>query len=116
MGMWELTEMNLNLVHRILRLEEAWEKRRVRWEECRWSPSPIRPKRKQALQFAGGDGSEEKPYVELGLLAKGVLVEEPVASGSGVASGECTPVMVTAPSTLLPASLEELDQVDVPYL
>ena len=29
-GMWELMEMNLNLVHLVLRLEEAWEKRRVR--------------------------------------------------------------------------------------
>ena len=117
-GMRELMEMNLDLVHWVLKLEEAWEKRRVCWEERReehqeehwWSPSPVRLKRKQALQFARGDGSEEKPYVELGLLLKGVLVEEePVASGSGVASGECTPVMVMAPSTLLPASLEELD-------
>ena len=48
--------------------------------------------------------------MELGLLSKGVLVEEePVASGSGVAAGDHTPVMVMAPSTLLPASLEELD-------
>ena len=36
----------------------------------------MRPRRKQALRFAGGDGSEGKPYVEVGLLAKGVLVEE----------------------------------------
>ena len=48
--------------------------------------------------------------MELGLLAKGVLVEEePVALGSGVADGDRTPVMVTAPSTPLPASLEELN-------
>ena len=109
-GMWELTEMNLDLVHQVSRLEEAQEKRRVRQEERRWSLSPVRPKRKQALQFAGGDRSEERPYVEVGLLAKGVLVEEePMALGSGVADGERTPVMVTAPSTLLPVSLEELD-------
>ena len=70
----------------------------------------MRPKKKQVLRFAGGDGSEERPYVELGLLAKGVLVEEePVALGSGVGDGDCTPVMVTAPSTLLLASLEELN-------
>ena len=109
-GMRELTEMNLDLVHRVLRWEEAQEKRRVCWEECQWSPSPVRLKRKQALWFAGGDRSEEKPYVELGLLSKGVLVEEdPVVSSSGMPSGECTPVMVMAPSTPLPASLEELD-------
>ena len=70
----------------------------------------MRPKRKQALRFAGGDGSEEKLYVELGLLAKGVLVEEElVALGSGVGDGDRTPVMVTAPSTPLLVSLEELD-------
>ena len=110
LGMQELTEMNLDLVCWVLRLEEAQEKRSVHWEDHWWSPSPIGPKRKQALQFAGGDGSEDKPYVELGLLAKGVLVEEElVASGSGVACGEHTPVMVTAPSTLLPTSLEELN-------
>ena len=108
-GMWELTEMNLGLVRRVSRLEEAREKRRVSRKERRWSPSPVRLKKK-ALRFAGGDGSEEKPYVELGLLAKGVLVEEePVALGSGVGDGDRTPVMVTAPSTPLPASLEELD-------
>ena len=102
--------MNLNLVCRVSRLEEAWEKRRVSWRECQWSLSPVRPKKKQALWFAGGDGSEERPYVELGLLAKGVLVEEePVASGSGMGDGDRTPVMVMAPSTLLPASLEELN-------
>ena len=111
MGMRELTEMNLDLVRRVLRLEEVREKRRVACKECRWSPSPVRLKKKQVLRFAGGDGSEEKPYVELGLLSKGVLVEEeePVASGSGVADGDRTPVMVTAPSTPLLASLEELD-------
>ena len=109
-GMWELMEMNLDLVRRVSRLEEVREKRRVARKECQWCPSLVRPKRKQALQFAGGDGSEEKPYVELGLLAKGVLVEEgPVASGSGVGDGDRTPVMVTAPSTPLLASLEELD-------
>ena len=109
-GIWELTEMNLDLVRRVSRLEEAREKRRVRREERQWSPSPIRPKRKQALRFAGGDGSEERPYVELGLLSKGVLVEEePVALGSGIIEGDRTPVMVTAPSTPMPASLEELD-------
>ena len=109
-GMRELTEMYLDLVHRVLRLEEAWEKRRVRREEHRWSPSLVRPKRKQALRFAGGDRSEERPYVELGLLSKGVLVEEePVASGSGIVVGDRTPIMVTAPSTPLPASLEELN-------
>ena len=32
-GMWELTEMNLNLVCQVSRLEEAWEKRRVFWRE-----------------------------------------------------------------------------------
>ena len=111
-GMRELTEMNLDLVHQVSRLEEAWEKRRVRQEERWWSPSPVRPKRKQALWFARGDGSKERPYVELGLLSKGVLVEEElVASGSGMAAGECTPVMVMAPSTPLPASLEELDWI-----
>ena len=109
-GMRELTEMNLNLVHWVSRLEEAQEKRRVSQKERWWSPSPMRPKKKQALQFTGGDGSEEKPYVELGLLAKGVLVEEePVALGSGVGDGDCTPVMVMAPSTPLSASLEGLD-------
>ena len=109
-GMRELTEMNLDLVRQVSRLEEAREKRRVARKERRWSPSPVRPKKKQALRFAGGDGSEEKLYVELGLLAKGVLVEEePVASGSGMGDGDRTPVMVTAPSTPLPASLEELD-------
>ena len=109
-GMWELTEMNLDLVHRVLRLEEAREKRRMSRKERRWSPSPVRPKKKQVLRFAGGDGSEERPYVELGLLAKGVLVEEElVASGSSVEAGDHTPVMVTAPSTLLPTSLEELN-------
>ena len=108
-GMRELMEMNLDLVCWVLRLEEAQEKRRVHWEERWWSPSPVRPKRKQALQFAGGDGSEGKLYVELGLLLKGVLVEEPVASGSGVVSGEHTPAMVMAPLTPLPASLDELD-------
>ena len=110
-GMRELTEMNLDLVRQVSRLEEAREKRRVSQKECRWSLSPVRLKRKQALQFAGGDGSEEKPYMEVGLLAKGVLVEEeePVALGSGVIDGDRTPVMVTAPSTPLPASLEELN-------
>ena len=109
-GMRELTEMNLDLVRRVSRLEEAREKRRVSRQERRWSPSPVKPKKKQVLRFAGGDGSEEKPYVELGLLAKGVLVEEePAASGSGIGDGNRTPVMVMAPSTPLPASLEELD-------
>ena len=110
-GMQELTEMNLNLVRQVSRLEEAREKRRVSRKECWWSPSLVRLKKKQALQFAGGDGSKEKLYVEVGLLVKGVLVEEeePVASGSGVIDGDHMPVMVTAPSTLLPASLEELD-------
>ena len=110
-GMRELMEMNLDLVRWVSRLEEAQEKRRVHQEERRWSPSPVRPKRTQALWFAGVDGSEGKLYVEVGLLAKGVLVEEEelVASGSGMADGECTPVMVTAPSTPLPASLKELD-------
>ena len=109
-GMRELTEMNLDLVHRVSRLEEAQEKRRVSRKEHWWSPSPVRPKKKQALRFAGGDGSEEKPYVELGLLSKGVLVEEePVALGSGVGDGDCTPVMVMAPSTPLPTLLEELN-------
>ena len=90
-GMRELMEMNLNLVRQVSRLEEAREKRRVSRKECRWSPSLVRPKKKQALWFAGGDGSEEKPYVELGLLAKGVLVEEElVALGSGVRDGDCT--------------------------
>ena len=88
-----LMEMSLNLVRQVLRLEEAQEKRRVCQEEHRWSLSPVSPKRKQALRFAGGDRLEEKPYVEVGLLAKGVLVEEEelVASGSSVASGERTP-------------------------
>ena len=36
----------------------------------------MRLRRKQTLWFAGGDRSEGKPYVEVGLLAKGVLVEE----------------------------------------
>ena len=109
-GMRELTEMNLDLVRRVSRLEEAREKRRVARKERRWSPSPVRPKKKQVLRFARGDGSEEKLYMEAGLSAKGVLVEEElVALGSGVASGECMPVMVMAPSTPLPASLEELD-------
>ena len=110
-GMRELTEMNLGLVCRVLRLEEAHEKRGVSQKERQWSPSLVRLKRKQALWFARGDGSKEKPYVEAGLLAKGVLVEEEerVASGSGAIDGDCTPVMVTAPSTPLPASLEELD-------
>ena len=109
-GMWELTEMNLDLVCWVSRLEEAREKRRVSRKERWWSLSPVRPKKKQVLRFAGGDGSEERPYVELGLLAKGVLVEEePVASGSGMGGGDRTPVMVTAPSTPLLASLEELD-------
>ena len=109
-GMRELTEMNLDLVRRVSRLEEAREKRRVSCKEHRWSPSPVRPKKKQVLRFAGGDGSEEKLFVELGLLAKGVLVEEePAASGSGIGDGDRTPAMVMAPSTPLPASLEELD-------
>ena len=109
-GMWELMEMNLDLVRQVSRLEEAQEKRRVHWEERRWSPSLVRPKRKQALRFARGDSPEEKLYMEAGLSAKGVLVEEElVALGSGVASGECMPVMVMAPSTLLPVSLEELN-------
>ena len=110
-GMWELMEMNLNLVRQVSRLEEAWEKRRVCQEEHWWSPSPVRPKKKkQALRFAGGDGSKERPYVELGLLAKGVLVEEElVVLGSGLSGGDRMPVMVMAPSTLLPASLEELN-------
>ena len=104
-----MMEMNFNLVCQVSRLEEAQEKRRVHQEERCWSPSPVRPKRKQALQFAGGDGSEEKPYVESGLLLKGVLVEEePVASGSGMVDGEHTPMMVTAPPTPL-VSLEDLD-------
>ena len=52
---------------------------------------------------------EEKPYVELGLLSKGVLVEEePVASGSGSSGGKRTPAMVMAPSSPL-VSLEDLD-------
>ena len=110
-GMRELMEMNLNLVCQVSRLEEAWEKQRVHREEHQWSLSLVRPKREQALQFAGGDGSEDKLYMEVGLLAKGVLVEEkePVASGSGVMSGEHTLVMVMAPSTSLPVSLEELN-------
>ena len=32
-GMRELTKMNLDLVRRVSRLEEAWEKRQVRQEE-----------------------------------------------------------------------------------
>ena len=32
-GMQELTEMNLDLVHRVSRLEEAWEERRVSRKE-----------------------------------------------------------------------------------
>ena len=111
-GMRELMEMNLNLVHRVSRLEEAREKRRVHQEEHQWSLSPVRPKKKkQALRFAGGDRSEERLYVEVGLLAKGVLVEEEelVALGLGLTGGDRMPVMVMAPSTLLPASLEELD-------
>ena len=110
-GMWELTEMNLDLVCQVLRLEEAREKRRVPQAECWWSLSPVRPTRKQALRFAGDDRSEDKLYMEVGLLAKGVLVEEeePVALGSGLVGGEHMPVMMTAPSTLLLASLEELD-------
>ena len=102
--------MNLDLVCRVSRLEEAREKRRVSRKEHRWSPSLVRPKKKQALWFARGDGSKEKPYVELGLLSKGVLVEEElVASGSSMADGERIPVVVTAPSTPLPAFLEELN-------
>ena len=67
-------------------------------------------KKKQALQFAGGDRSEERPYVEVGLLAKGVLVEEePVALGLGLSGGDRMLVMVMAPSTPLLASLEELN-------
>ena len=109
-GIQVLTEMNLDLVRWVLRLEEAREKRQVHWEEHWWSPSPVRPKKKQALWFTRGHGSEERPYIELGLLSKGVLVEEePVASGSNLAEGNCTPVMVTAPSTPMPASLAELD-------
>ena len=45
-GMQELMEMNLDLVHWVLRLEEAQEKRRVHQEECQWSPSLVRLKRK----------------------------------------------------------------------
>ena len=70
----------------------------------------MRSKGKKALRFARGDGSEERPYVELGLLSKGVLVEEkPVASSSMLEDGERMPVMVMAPMTPLVASLEELD-------
>ena len=61
------------------------------------------------MWFAGGDGLEERPYVELGLLSKGVLVEEElVVSGSGLDGGEWTSVMVTAPTTPL-VSLEDLN-------
>ena len=112
-GMWELMEMNLDLVCQVSRLEEAWEKRRVHQEECWWSLSPVRlKKKKQALRFAGGDRSKERPYVEVGLLAKGVLVEEEevlVASGLELAGGDRMLFMVMAPSTPLLASLEELD-------
>ena len=108
-GMQELIKMNLNLVHQVSVLEEALERRKVHCAKCRWSPSPVQPKRKQALRFASGDGSEERPYVELGLLSKGALVEEePITSGSGLNGGEKMPVMVMAPSTPL-VSLEDLD-------
>ena len=108
--MGELMEMNLDLVHQVGVLEEARERRKLRRAECQWSPSPVRPKRKQALRFAGGDGSEGKPYVELGLLSKGVLVEEePVVSGSGLDGGERMLVMVMALTTPVVASLEELN-------
>ena len=111
-GMKELMEMNLDLVQCVRRLEAVKEKR-ICWEERRWSPSPVRTvrlKKKQAFWFAGGDGSEERLYVELGLLSKGVVVEEElVASGSGVTNGEWMPVMVMAPTTPLVASLNELD-------
>ena len=108
--MRELMEMNLDWVHQVRVLEEAWERRKLCRAKCQWSPSPVRLKRKQALRFASGDGSEGKPYVELGLLSKGVLVEEePVASGSGLDGGERMPVMVTAPTTPVVASLEELN-------
>ena len=60
-------------------------------------------------RFARGDRSEEKPYVELGLLAKGVLVEEElVVSGLGLDGGDRMPVMVMAPSTPL-VSLKDLN-------
>ena len=99
-GMQELTEMNLNLVRQVSVLEEAQERRKTHWAKCWWSPSLVRLRRKQALRFAGGDRSEESPYIELGLLSKGVLVEEePVASGSGLDGGDRTLVMLTAPST-----------------
>ena len=107
--MQELTEMNLDLVCWVGVLEEAQEGRKACQVENQWSPSLIRPKRKQALRFAGGDGSEEKLYVELSLLSKGVLIEEePVVSGSGLDGGR-TPVMVMALTTPVVASLEELD-------
>ena len=108
-SMWELTEMNLDLVCWVGVLEEAQEGRKACQVEHQWSPSPIRPKRKQALRFARGDGSEEKLYVELSLLSKGVLIEEElVASGSGLDGGRM-PVMVMALTTPVVASLEELD-------
>ena len=47
--------------------------------------------------------------MELGLLSKGVLVEEElVVSGLGLSGGERMPAMVTAPSTPL-VSIEDLD-------
>ena len=45
----EFEEMNLDLVCRVSTLEEAQEKRQVHQEECRWSLSPVRPRKKQAV-------------------------------------------------------------------
>ena len=101
------------LVQHVRRLEAAQEKRRICQEERRWSQSlvwTVRLKKKQVLWFASGDRSEERPYVELRLLSKGVLVEEePVVLGLGVTNGEQTPVMVTALMTPLIASLNKLN-------
>ena len=64
--------------------------------------------KKTSLKFRGGDGLEERPYAELGLLSKGVQFKEPVVSGSGLELGLKIPMMVTAPSSPL-VSLEDLD-------
>ena len=88
------------------RSKEERKSRRV----TRFSPSPIQGLwfKKEVLKFGGGDGSEDQPFVELGLLSKGVQFKGLVVLGSGLDSGLRTLAMVMALLSPL-VSLEDLN-------
>ena len=112
-SMKEASGLIVDLQQRVCHLEE-WAKKtkeeRKGRRAAQFSLSLVQGLRfeKNPLKFRGGDSSEECPYVELGLLNKGVQFEELVASGSGLELGSRTLVMVMAPSSPL-VSLEDLD-------